>query len=134
MPNFKLHEAHHFKLLKRLEKMDEMGVPSFRELSNTADCEYEDNFNYYSEIYIKKLIKDLSSSFHFKKEKFDAENYIIKKNYRKEALKSSAVIKDNIRLAKDKIQLNKAPLSLDKFSKEMEDIYYKNLSKSIALK
>ena len=50
------------------------------------------------------------------------------------SLKSSAVIKDNIRLAKDKIQLNKAPLSLDKFSKEMEDIYYKNLSKSIALK
>ncbi len=132
MSNFKLHEAHHFKLLKKLEKMDEIASPSFGTLSNTTDCEYEDNFNYYSEIDVKKLIRNLSSSY-FKKEKFNAENYIIDKNFREEALKNSQKVKDNFNLAKDKIHFKKAPFLLDEFSKEMEDVYYKNLSKRIAL-
>ena len=133
MSTFKFHESPDFWLNKKLEAMDNIEFPIFGNLSNNSDCEYEDNFNYYSEIDVKNLMKDLRSSFHFKKEKFDAENYIIRKNYREEALKSGQKVKDNFGLAKSKVHLNKAPLSFDNLSKEIENLYYNLLSKSIAL-
>ena len=133
MSTFKFHESPDFWLNKKLEAMDNIEFPIFGNLSNNSDCEYEDNFNYYSEIDVKNLMKDLRSSFHFKKEKFDAENYIIRKNYREEALKSGQKVKDNFGLAKSKVHLNKAPLSFDNLSKEIENLYYNLLSKGIAL-
>jgi hypothetical protein len=133
MPDLEFYEPPDFWLNKKLEAMDNDEFPILGNLSNNSDCEYKDIFNYYSEIDVKNLMKDLRSSFHFKNYKFDAENYIIKKNYREETLKNSEAIKDQIGGIREELRFNTPKLSIDGLSKEIENLYYQLLSKSIAL-
>ncbi|MFK7747264.1 MAG: hypothetical protein AB8B65_02620 [Kordia sp.] len=137
MSNFKFHEAPDFWLRKKLEAMDNDEFPPFRTFPNTiGDCEYQENF-ISTNIDEKKLIEDLSSSFYFKRNKFDANKYIKdKKGFKSSKVRdfnNREIVKDGIRVIQKRDKLLKTPFTKEQLEREIEKFNYKNLASSLIL-
>nr|WP_321233930.1 hypothetical protein [uncultured Psychroserpens sp.] len=112
-------------------KVSKLGIPT-----DVSECKHEDRFTFFSPINVKHLISHLSSAY-FENNKFNAKNYVDTDAYarkqKEETIENRKVEIDNLAVAQNKIFLNNTSATGEQLLQDVEELFYKSLSKSLQL-